>query len=440
MCALIGTYSWIKSISIRIVKLKINIMKTLLKLMFFVACMGVLLGCEKEKDMFVGEDTFELKAAKIKVQPSSKTNAREKAMEDWQNINQALEDAEKGAVVQLGEGTFYLHKSIVCWDFNGTFKGSGMKETTIQTAPGELFDVSECPPVVWTFEKNDGAFMFCFPHNNFEDERTTTVSDLSIIVDEPTTPFYRWKETESITEFNSLHAIMVMNVNTDMDRENPVNMNVVYKNLSVEGEYDAKYLYANYSIFSALSAYGNSNGTFEVKNVNVENAEGCIKPHGFMGADAQIIVKNSHLSSCVRGIYSFLGHSWAIQNNRIENSKNAIAMLGKGGGEPWEGREGSSYVKNNRINFNGGVGIAMQFIKNVEVKNNIIEGIGFGIASMGGENFAIINNNLCGVSPRPIFIGSLINSEIRNNANQIILGPGASHPSIIIGESIECDD
>jgi hypothetical protein len=415
-------------------------MKTLVKLMLFLTLVGIALCCAKEKDIFVAEETAKLKAAKIKVQPSTETDVLVKAIEDWQNINDALLNAKPGETVQLAAGTFYLHKSIVCWDFNGTFRGSGMKETTIQTAPGELFDVSECPPVVWTFEKNDGAFMFCFPHNNFEDERTTTVSDLSIIVDEPTTPFYRWKDTESSTEFNSLHVIMVMNVNTDMDRENPVKMNVVYKNLSVEGECDAKYLYANYSIFSALSAYGNSNGTFEVKNVSVENAEGCIKSHGFMGADAQIIVKNSHLKNCVRGIYSFFNHSWIIQNNKIENSKNAIAMLGRGPGEPWDGPNGSSYVMDNWIHFAGGVGMGMQYIKNVDVKDNNIEGSGIGIASMGGENFAIINNDLCGVSPRPIFIGSLIYSEIKNNVNQIILGTGASHPSIIIGESRECDD
>ena len=48
-----------------------------------------LLGCEKEKDLFVGEDIADLKAAKIKVMPSTKTNSLEKAMEDWQNINQA---------------------------------------------------------------------------------------------------------------------------------------------------------------------------------------------------------------------------------------------------------------------------------------------------------------------------------------------------------------
>ena len=410
-------------------------MKAIVELLFIVACIGLFAGCEKEKDFLPNEGLAELKAAKIMVMPCASTDVLTKAEADWANINEALQNSKQGETVQLGEGTFFLHKSIVCWDFNGTLKGAGIGKTIVQTAPDMIFNIDECPPVNWSFENNSGAFMFCFAHDYFEGEKTVSVLDLSIIVDEPTPT--RPKGSAGI---NSMHAIMVLHTGFDNDRENPVDLNVTYKNLSVKGEYDEKYLYEKYSLFSALSGYGNSNGTFEVKNVLVENASGCIKPHAFMGKNAQVVIKNSYLNNCVRGIYSFYNHSWIIQNNKIKNSKNAIAMLGKGGGEPWEGPEGSSCVKDNWICFAGGVGIGMQYIKNVDVKNNNIEGSGFGIASVGGENFAIINNDLCGVSPRPIFIGSLINSEIKNNANQIILGPGASHPSITIGESRECDD
>lgn len=410
-------------------------MKAIVELLVIVACLGFFAGCEKEKEFHSNEGLAELKAAKIMVMPFASTDVLTKAEADWANINEALQNSKQGETVQLGEGTFFLHKSIVCWDFNGTLKGAGIGKTIIQTAPDMIFNIDECPPVNWSFENNSGAFMLCFAHDYFEGERTVSVSDLSLIVDEPTPA-----RPKGSTGINSMHAIMVMYTGLDNDRENPVDLNVTYKNLSVTGEYDEKYLYEKHSLFSALSAYGYSNGAFEVKNVFVENASGCIKPHAFMGKDARVIIKNNYLNNCVRGIYSFFNHSWIIQNNKIENSKNAIAMLGQGPGEPWEGPNGSSYVKDNWIRFAGGVGIGMQYIKNVDVKDNNFEGSGFGIATMGGDNFAIINNDLCGVSPRPIFIGSLINSEIKNNANQIILGPGASHSSIIIGESRECDD
>jgi len=143
-----------------------------------------------------------------------------------------------------------------------------------------------------------------------------------------------------------------------------------------------------------------------VKNVSVKNASGCIKPHAFMGEDARVIIKNSQLSSCVRGVYSFFCHSWTIQDNQIKNCKNAITPLGQGSGEPWEGPNGSSYIKDNRICFEGGVGIGMQHIRNVDVKDNMLEGSKLGIASNGGENIDIKDNDLCGVSPSRYLLGA----------------------------------
>lgn len=424
-------------------------MKNFKKLLIAIFCIGLCFACS-EPDVLLDDTPAMLKAGKakqkagkIKVIPSTEIDALTKAQEDWRNINEALQNAGPGEVVHLAAGTFYLQKSIVCWNFNGTLKGSGMGNTIIRSAPGMIFDISDCPPVNWSFEDNSGAFMLCFAHNYFENERTVNVSDLSIIVDEPTP--VRPKKNKQI---NSLHAIMVINVDLDNERDKPVDLNVSYKNLSVTGEKDPKYLYEGYSIFSALSAYGYSNGTFEVKNVYVENASGCIKPHGFMGEDARVIVKNSHLSSCVRGIYSFFDHSWIIQNNRIENCKNAVTMLSRGPAPQllWEGPDGNSFIVNNSISF-GQLGLGVQNANNVQVKNNVFEGIAaYGaIACVNGENWIVKDNNLCGVVPGPpfkctIFFNKLKYSEIKNNANQIIGGPGASDPTNIIGEGRECDD
>lgn len=417
-------------------------MKTLLKIFFLMAVISLIAGCNKT-DEFFDDAQLELKKATKKVMPSTAADALDKAEEDWNSINNALQSAKSGEVVQLGAGTFYLHKSIVCWDFNGTLKGAGKGKTLIRTAPNMIFDISDCPPVNWSFEDNSGAFMLCFVHDYFKNKRTVCVSDLSVIVDEPTPVRPKGKK-----EINSMHAVMVMHTSLDNDRENPVDLNVSYKNLSVTGEHDAKYLYEEYSLFSGLSAYGYSNGTFEVKNVRIENASGCIKPHGFMGEDAQVIVKNSQLSNCVRGIYSFFDHSWIIKNNNIEACKNAITMLRRGPSQVlfWEGPEGSSQIKDNWISFNGGLAVGGQLAKNVEVKNNVIEGTGKfgGIASIAGDNWIIKDNDLCGVAIIPpfnctIFLSDLKNSEIKNNANQVVGGPGAADESIIIGESRECN-
>jgi len=399
-------------------------------------------GCDNSDYLSIDDDLVLGKAGNPKVMPSTATDVLIKAQEDWQNINDALQDAKSGEVVQLGKGLFYLHKSIIRWNFNGTLKGSGMDKTTIQTVPGELFDVSECPPLKFSFKTTDGFFMFCFAHNYNKEIRTVAVSDMTIIVDEPTTPYYQYRPGEDPEEGNSIQALHVQYENIDNDLVNPVNLNVMYKNLTVIGEKDnGKYLNTGYSLYAGLAAFGASSGKFEAKNVHVENANVCILPIAFSGDESTITVKNSSLNSCSDGVSSFLGHSWTILENEIENSNFGIVLLKTGASlSSWEGPDGSSYVKNNRVHFMGVLGLGVQFVKNVQVKDNVFEGNGnFGIASVAGDNWIIKDNDLCGVNALPIFIVSLMNSEIKDNANQVIGGPGASEPSNIIGEGRECN-
>jgi hypothetical protein len=211
------------------------IMKTLVKLFFLVAVISLVAGCNKTDDFF--EDTQpELKKAKMKVMPSTSTNLLVKAEEDWNNINSALQNAGSGDVVQLGEGLFYLHKSIIRWDFNGTLRGSGKNETTIQTMPGELFDVSGCPPLNFTFKTTDGFYMFCFAHHYSEEMRTVAVSDMTIIVDEPTTQYYQYIPGEDPQEGNAIQALHVQYEGLDNDLVNPINLNVYLKISRLSGK------------------------------------------------------------------------------------------------------------------------------------------------------------------------------------------------------------
>jgi len=413
-------------------------MKKFVKLLFLVAAISLVAGCNKTDEFF--EDTQpELKKAKLKVMPSTSTDVLVKAEEDWNNINDALQNAGSGDVVQLGEGLFYLHKSIIRWDFNGTLRGSGMGKTIIRTAPNMTFNIDECPPVNWSFEDNSGAFLLCFAHNYFENKRTVSVSDLSVVVDEPTPT-----RPKGNGEINSMHAIMVMYTNLDNKRDKPVNLNISYKNISVKGKQDFnKYKYKGYSVFSGLSGYGYSNGIFEVKNAFIENTSGCIKPHAFFGPDATIIIKNCCLKNSTHGVYAFFDHSWTILNNKIENCEMGLALLKRvAPAITWDGPVGKTYVKDNLIESFSKMGIGLQFTSNVQIKDNVVTGSGMygGIASIQGSNWIVKDNNLCGVSAPTIFLMNLKNSEIKNNFNQVIFGPGAAEPTNIIGEGVECDD
>jgi len=412
-------------------------MKAILRLLFFVICLGLLAGCEKD-EMFPDQpDPMLKKAMKVKVMPCSSSDVLVKAETDWQNINEALQNADPGEVVQLGEGTFYLHKSVVCWDFDGTLKGAGKGKTIIRTAPGMLFDVNDCPPVNWSFEKHDvGHFFIAFPHHYFDGERTVSAKDFSIIVDEPI-------DVEE-TERNSLHGIMAYNIDLDNDRDHPINLNVEYKNLSLIGEYDPVYNYYGYSLFSGVSGYGYSNGIFEAKNVFVENAAGCVKPHAFFGPDANVIIKDCHFNNCRHGVYAFFDHSWTVKNNIIENSVMGLALLKKGPyGEDWDGPAGITFVKDNWINFEGtdAMGIGIQYASNAEVKNNVLEGSSMqygGIVSLLANNWIIRDNDLCGVTSRPIFLLYSSNFDIRNNYNQALTPVACT--DLIIGEGFVCED
>lgn len=422
--------------------LKNTDMRTLLKLLLIICAVVIAVACSNEillDDQ--APDQVLQKAAPVLVIPSTSDDILTKAAEDWNNLTVALQNACPGDIVQLGEGTFYLHKSVICYNFNGTLRGAGKGKTIIRTAPGELFDVSDCPPISWSFELNEGNFMVCFAQEYFEGERSVTVKDLTIIADEPTIPFYRRKNKVPWEECNSLHALMVIYTSLDNDRDHPVNLNVTYKNLEIIGEKGPEYIYDNSSLFSGLSAFGYSNGIFEAINVSILDASGCIKPHGFFGPDSRIIIKDCILKPCTYGIYSFFGHSWTVLNNEIENAIMGIVLLApKAMKVTWDGPAGKSFVKDNRMHFSGQMGIGAQYVKNVEIKDNIITGSGIygGIVSLAGGNWVIKDNDLCGVVSTPIFLLSLKNSVITDNINQIMGGAGAADPTNTIGPGREC--
>jgi hypothetical protein len=81
--------------------------------------------CTKDEALLSHDEEISLlKGAKVKhqitdVEPSGDVTG----VADALNIKLALQNAGSGDIVQLGKGIFYLHKSIVCWDFSGTLRG-----------------------------------------------------------------------------------------------------------------------------------------------------------------------------------------------------------------------------------------------------------------------------------------------------------------------------
>ena len=69
----------------------------------------------------------------------------------------------------------------------------------------------------------------------------------------------------------------------------------------------------------------------------------------------------------------------------------------------------------------------------------------FIITSANVKPLYIKDNDFCKVVPGPpnnctISLNNIKNSEIKNNANQIIGGPGAIEPTNTIGEGRECEE
>ena len=288
-------------------------------------CFTIISGCNKDnilEDSSTLQNSTYHKNGGMQVSPSTANDVLVKAEEDWQNINDALQNAGPGDEVTLEEGIFYLHKSIVVYDFNGTLKGEGKYETTIKTAPRITFDVSEAPLKEW--DNNwiaDGNSMLCFPQNFNNEERTVNVTDLTIVVNEPCTPWERDKNGVwgPPTTHNNLAAIQTYYTGLDKDLTNPIELNVNYKDIAVKGVKNPKFYDAhfgtNYSVFSGITAAGASSGEIVVKDVFIENSIFAMSIHVFNGESATVLVTSSKINNARVGIYGEINNKLIITDN-----------------------------------------------------------------------------------------------------------------------------
>jgi hypothetical protein len=389
-----------------------------------------------------------------KIFPSSATDAYTKAQEDWQNIYDALQNAGPGETVQLAEGLFYLHKSLFRWDFNGILRGAGKDKTTVQTVPGYLFDVGDCPDLVWPWGTVEGHFVICFPHHTTSEKRTVTVSDLKIHVTERAT---QWVNAQG-NLVNGLQAVNIhyekLIIPGDLSLSDKIDLNVNYKNISVVGVEDENGFILNIG----LAAFGASSGSFEAKNVDLTNVGNGINPHVFCGENSVVTMKNCRISNTIVGSYTFLVSSYDIKGNEI-NNVGAIGLQ-LFSNNPWVTFDMPenvySAIKDNSIQMNtfnpndpAILGVRMN---HVDVNNNVIRGrCGVGITAWGGffdtcEDWSIKDNYLCDLvlthtnlpEGTTIELNNALNCEVKNNANQVVGGASAGDPSNLIGDAVDC--
>ena len=426
-------------------------MKILDKLLIVIFWMSLCFSCT-ESDEFIDETPLMLKKAHVKVMPSNLPTVLEKAKEDWGNISEALNNAGPGETVMLGEGTFYLHKSLVCLNFNGIFKGAGMHKTIIQTAPGIIFDVGECPDLHWSWQTNGGHFMICFPHEKNDEKRIVTVSDLKFVINEPATDWYSGSKL-----CNTLQAVNVHYVNLignpgpwygDLSLSDQIDLNVQYKNITVIGDQGTEYRGSGgFSVNIGLAAFGASSGTFEAKNIHMTDVYNGINPHVFCGANSLAILKNCTVKNAGSTVYSFLVSGYEIKDCKCINmEEQALCLCPNNLYVDYQMPVNTnSDIKDNLFISDSPVGAFLGIkMKNVQFCDNIFKGIAkTGIYNQLGENWSIKDNNFCGLNVThsegvTILLDDAKNCEVKDNWNQVV-GSTVDDPSNVISNPKDCN-
>ena len=416
-------------------------MKTLKRLLFLIAVISLLISCPGETHILSEPDDL---SAVFEIQPSGDVSG----VTDFQNINFALHKADTGDVVELGEGLFYLHKSVIRWDFSGTLRGVGKDKTTIQTAPGIAFDVSEDILNEWSDNWTDeGHRMFCFPHHFTTEEMTVIISDLTIVGNEPTTPWGSNVYSPSFTENNSLAAVVVYYIELDKDLANPIHLNVHYKDIAIIGVEDPRFIDpngTNFSIGTGVGAYGASSGEFVVENVNISNAAAGIVPHVWNGEESAVSITGSKVENANHGIYSTICQSWVVSDNEFKDCSQAGMLFQTYKGAASSPNENAIIEDNQFILEDGHCGILGADMNNVRFCDNTLKGrSSCGIVVKRGDSWEIQDNNLCDLTVSnpegaTIILDYNINSVVRENSGQAVGGSSASDPSNHIGEAKEC--
>ena len=187
----------------------------------------------------------------------------------------------------------------------------------------------------------------------------------------------------------------------------------------------------------------------------MENVANGMLLHAFCGDNSKFTVKNKIIKNADTGIYSFLGASYNLTGNSFSNiSGRGIQFFGNNPFETFVMPANlNSFVKNNVFVMDNSLSAAIMGdrINNIQVYNNKITGTGstgiqvnFGFEPDNFNNWSVTNNDMCDLTVSnsagaTILLNKVVDSEVKNNANQIVAGSSAGDPTNIISNPKDCN-
>lgn len=354
-------------------------------------------------------------SANLTVSPSDDPSG----VTDQANIKAALEAEKNGGTVVLAAGTFYLHKSIVVFDFDGTFRGAGKALTTVRTAPGVNFDVSPSLDAIAGFPPARGleADMFLFPFNPSDEARTFRMSDMKIVVDQPAVdpPLNGFVDDRRAYLLNTMGAVVV--INTDFvnyligEPFGLISVDAAVKDVEVEGIQDPQFrgfhdeesYDADNSIFGGIGVAGPNVGSAQIINAQVVNADFGLN----LSDNKEALYESNVVENAAFGIEQF-GPAVATHNVILDTRRNAVLFI--------DGP--NSTIEANSIFGGGRNAILPVRSPHTNISNNTVTGNWrFGINSFFSDGCVVAGNHLVDVNAivGPMLVQSS-NCTVMNNS------------------------
>jgi len=316
---------------------------------------------------------------------------------DQVNIQAALEAEKNGGTVELAAGTFYVHKSIVVFGFDGIFKGVDKSLTSVRTAPGVNFDVSaslDAIPPLFPPARGFIASMFLFPYTPSDEPKSFTMSDMTIVVDEAAVdpPLDGYIDDRRAYLLNTMHAVIV--INTDIVPAvlglpyDTVNLTSTIQRMEIKGIQDPRFrgfwdeseFDTDNSIFDGVYLGGPSIAPAAVVEAEVINADIAFN----LSDHTEALIENSLVKHAVLGIENWFNPTIA-QYNEILETYIPIDLI----------YDHDSIVESNFLSGDGWSPMLINGSPSVEVSGNTVTGSWvYGINPFFGSNDCVISDNL----------------------------------------------
>jgi parallel beta-helix repeat protein len=332
------------------------------------------------------------------VMPSEAHDTVLKAEEDWQNISDAISTYSD---VRLAPGDFYLPRSIVLWNPDLVLKGSGRSKTTVRTAPDMAFEVAQIGTGGWT-----SRHLFVFPYDDGIEggyEGYLSLSDMTIVVDEPAVPYDRL----GYTGLTAVSGIFYFNANVDYGgaygAHQAVQFDAHFHDLRFLGTRGDPFIdsgvgqewYQPNSIPGAIVVWGPAVGNITVERVSTQYAGKALSL--YMGRnDSNVVIGGGKHDGC--GFWGTASANGAVYLETIGNVMVAHNSMDSG---IWAWNISGSISENTFIDgYSRLGGLVMLWAHDTRITNNTISDLTFanwwraGISLFQSDNNIVAGNIL----------------------------------------------